>query len=427
MLLRYWVWTVVMAALSCLYTIAMTYLLHPRHPYGLNLIWGSDRWWDFLVYKARFAHFHTPRFWTIVSFPFVYPAPLAIVFGLLYKLAHPLRDFLAGCAVALIAWVLWFARNLRACGVRTRAAILFALTVSLSAWPVWFFFTTANIEGVLVVTLGVGVILVLRRHFWLGAALIGVAGSMKIYPIILLGLLLSQRRYKQFAWGLAVAGMVTIGSLAFVGPSVLQASHTIALGIDFERDAYVFSLQPNDTFFNHSLFVPVKFLISHLAQLRHPMPPPRTELEQLTHNHALLQTPYLVYLALAAIAGVVAYFVRIRHLPLLNQTIALTVCAVLLPPISLDYTLLHLLIPFAFLCLYACRQSPAISERSPVLVFACFAIIFTIGTFFTIRYRFAAPVRILALAVLLFGALRHPMAWPELDGDIEPANSGETA
>ena len=405
-LARYLRWTLLMLAASAVYTIALTLLLQPRHPYGLNLIWGTDRWWDFLIFKVRFLHFRQPTFWSVITFPFVYPAPLAVAFGLLYKLAHPLRDYLAACAVALLAWIVWFTRSLRGHGLAALTALAFAGTIGLSAWPVWFFFTTANIEGLLVVTLGLGVIAVLRGRLWLGAALIGIAGAMKFYPLILLGLLLSRRRYWQFAFGVVTAVLVTVASLAYVGPTLSAAAHIIPLGIDFMRDTYIFSLLPNDLYFNHSLFLPVKTLIAHLHHAIAADSPAQT--------HALLEKPYEIYVATAAAFGLATFFLRIRSLPMLNQVIALTVCAVLLPPISLDYTLLHLLIPFAFLCLYTLRSTQP-GDPEPVLLFACFAIIFTVGTFFTIRLRMAAPARILALLLLLYGTIRRPLPWPELD------------
>jgi hypothetical protein len=411
LLQRYWLWTLALTALSLVYTAVMTRLLHARTPYGLNLIWGTDRWWDFLIYRARFAHFRRPEFWSIVTFPFVYPAPLAVIFGLLYKLAHPLRDYLALCVLALLAWVAWLSHALRRAGVTPTLAFGFAVTIAATAWPVWFFFTTANIEGVVAFTLGLGIIAALRRRWWLAAALIGIAGSMKLFPFMLLGLLLSQRRYKEFAFGIAVSAAVTVGSLAILGPSVVDAWRIIPLGIAFEKDAYVFSLAPNDTFINHSLFVPVKLLVAHL----HGVPSaPRSN--EMARNHGLLERPYEIYVALTALFGFIAYFARIRRLPLLNQTLALTVCAVLLPPISLDYTLLHLLVPFGFVCLYATRAERIPFPRpSLTCLLTCFTLIFTLGTFFTVKHRFAAPVRIAALAMLLLQAMRVPLPWPDLD------------
>jgi hypothetical protein len=105
---------------------------------------------------------------------------------------------------------------------------------------------------------------------------------------------------------------------------------------------------------------------------------------------------------------VALYFLRIRGLPLLNQMLALTVCALLLPPLSLEYTLLHLLLPFALLAAYAVGMERQ-GKRSEELAacFACFVVIFNADSFLNHRYVFASEARMLALAVLLVLVLRY--------------------
>jgi hypothetical protein len=89
--------------------------------------------------------------------------------------------------------------------------------------------------------------------------------------------------------------------------------------------------------------------------------------------------------------------------------LALSVCAVLLPPLSADYTLLHLLFPFALLCLYAVSQWRN-GTHIPGLTaaFLCFAPIFSFQTYLTYRYRFSCEFRTLGLIALLTILLRHP-------------------
>ena len=54
-----------------------------------------------------------------------------------------------------------------------------------------------------------------------------------------------------------------------------------------------------------------------------------------------------------AFAGIIVYFDVIRKLPVVNQVICLIVATILLPPVSYDYTLLHLYVPWALLLLVA--------------------------------------------------------------------------
>jgi hypothetical protein len=122
----------------------------------------------------------------------------------------------------------------------------------------------------------------------------------------------------------------------------------------------------------------------------------------------ILEVSYRVYLCAVVLFGGIAYFVRVRTLPLLNQMIALTVYAVLLPPISIDYTLTELLLPFGLLCLYAAETwSDGLRVPGLGVCLVCFAFLFTPGTYFTFGYPYASTVRTIALVVLLVAVMRH--------------------
>jgi hypothetical protein len=227
---------------------------------------------------------------------------------------------------------------------------------------------------------------------------------MKLYPLALLGLLLSQRRYREFVWGLVAAAITTIASLAFLGPSILEAQRHIADGLAFLQHRYVLAPLPDGLQFSHSLFNLIKLGIFVVAKL-----------QSLPASSAasLMATALHWYFPLAAIAALLLYL-RIRQMPLLNQVVALAVCAVLLPPFSLDYTVVQLLVPFGLLCAFAVdtwskQQQPA----GLALCFTCFAILFSTGAYFEIRYRFAAQVRTLALIVLLAAILHYRFAQEE--------------
>jgi hypothetical protein len=125
-----------------------------------------------------------------------------------------------------------------------------------------------------------------------------------------------------------------------------------------------------------------------------------------------LRLALLWYSPIAATGGIALYTLRIRHMPMLNQVIALTILAVTLPPYSLDYTLVNLLLPLGLLMLYAVaewregRQPPGLNA-----CFASFILILSTGAFFQLRYRFASQIRTLALLTLLGTVVRF--AYPQ--------------
>ncbi len=390
-----WTFAILFAAmtlLSELWSAAASLFLHLRPPYGGTFSW-DDPAEDLLIFQPRFLAFHTPHFWDAGLYPFTYPAPLGVVYWLLYKLPHVAELYLALSIAALLVWAWFFARKF---GDPARAFALLILFLAAS-WPVRFLLQTGNTETIVALTLGVGILAALRGRWYLAATLIGVAGAMKLYPFALLGLVLSQRRYREFVWGLVVSVGTTIASLAFLGPTVFAAQHHIADGLAFLQQRYVLAPLPDGLQFNHSLFNLVKLGIFLTAKLQN-LP--------IATTAALTVTALHCYYPLAAIAALLLYL-RVRQMPVLNQVVALTVCAVLLPPFSLDYTLVQLLVPFGLLCVFAVdtwrkREQPA----GLTLCLTCFAILFSTGAYFQLHFRLAAQVRTLALIALL-GAMLH--------------------
>ena len=382
-----------MTLLSELWSAVGSLVFHQRPPYGGTFSW-YDAGQDLLIFRPRFLAFHTPHFWDAGGYPFTYPAPLGVVYWLLYKLPHVVELYLVFSIAALLLWAWFFARRFADPG-STFALMLLFLAAS---WPVRFLLQTGNMETVVALTLGVGVLAALKGRWWLGAALIGIAGSMKLYPLALLGLVLAQRRYREFAWGVAVASIATLTSLAFLGPGIFEAQRHIIDGLAFLQRRYVLAPLPNGLQFSHSLFNLVKLGVFVVAKL---------ESLSTTRTEALMATALNIYVPLIALAAIVLYL-RIRQMPRLNQVIALTVCAVLLPPFSLDYTLVELLVPFGLLCVFTVaawreREQPA----GLALCFTCFALLFTTGAYFQLKYRFAAQVRTLALMALLAAVLHY--------------------
>ena len=389
-----------MAAVSFVYSMAMTLLLHAPHAYGVTLFRDGFVGSDFNVFGERSQHFGQSSYWNDFQYPFTYPALLAVVFAVLFRLPQPLAIYWMICVAGFLAWAMWLYRGLDSANIKSSHAKAFVTLCLVASWPVAVLLNTGNIEGLLAIVLAVGVYAVLRERFWLGATLIGIAAAMKLYPFILLALLISRRRYRELAWGVAVAAIATLASLKALGPSIWSAQRHIFDGLRFVNEAFILSTQRDALNYSHSLFSVLKFGIAGSLRLFG---------SQATYG--LLNTTLRVYMVFAAIAGIALYFGIIRKLPVLNQVLALTICAVLLPPLSADYTLLELMLPFGLLCLYAVESG----RNDLAALFGCFAILFAWETFLTVRYSFDRPVRAVALTGLLILVLRTPMPWTQLE------------
>jgi len=414
-----WGMTAMMAA-SLIFTLYFTHLLHPRVPYyGFPWIGAGFQFCDFHVFQERSMYFRTPKYWNKFDYPFTYPAPDAVLFAMIYKLPHPLKTYLILLPLEIAGWVAWMTRGFVVRGLPALQMAAFALVIVGTSWPVYYVFDTANIEGFMALILALGILAVLHDRTWLGTVLIVIAGAMKIYPLALLALLLSKRRYKEFFAGLALCAGIFIGSLAILGPSIAVAQAHLNVGTAFLRKNYIVLRGKDQLNFSHALFNPLKYVVLLADRILfhhggHATP---------AHEQALLDGSLRVYLVATVVFGVVMYFGRLRKLPMLNQVIALVVCAVVLTPFSSDYTLNNLLMPFGLLCFYTIDTWHKRRDMRPLKIcFTCFCFIFAFETFFTWKYAFASSIRALALCVLLATVLRFPFATPEFDGPEDPEN-----
>jgi hypothetical protein len=310
------------------------HLLHWPFVYWYPFFSPAYRFTDFTIFAPRFQHFGTAAFFGIPGFPFTYPAPVALAFHGFYlfgglALALYLGFCLAVCYGA--GAILVFAMHRR--GARLLDAAGCVVATFMLSYPFWFLADRANIEMVNWLALAIGVTCYWKK-FWFGAAtFFGLAAALKLYPAVYIALLLSARRYAAAAWGVAVAVAASAGSTFLLGPTYRVSAAGIAAGLNYFRTAYAMQLRPAEIGFDHSLFALVKLAARALVQDR----------------GVLLD----VYLAMAAALGLFIYVWKIRNLPRGNQILALTVCAIVLPPVSYDYTLINLYIPWAVLVLIA--------------------------------------------------------------------------
>jgi hypothetical protein len=183
---------------------------------------------------------------------------------------------------------------------------------------------------------------------------------MKFYPIVFAGLLLARRQYRATAVALATAAVSMAASLWLVCPDVRVSWRGMQQGLAAFRVWYMLGYE--QVGFDHSVFAGVKAL--WLMVSGKPLPP---------QSLALLLG---IYMPGIAFAGIVLYFDRIRKLPVVNQVLCLTIATILLPPVSYDYTLLHLYAPWAMLVLVAMdgreRAVPGLTAA-----FVCLAVAMT--------------------------------------------------
>jgi 2-iminobutanoate/2-iminopropanoate deaminase len=259
--------------------------------------------------------------------------------------------------------------------------------------PLLFEIKQGNIEIFICWLVAVGVWRIFRGGSYSAAACFGVAGSMKVFPLIYLGLLIAQKRYRPAAFGLVVAAVSTVVSLWLLCPDLAIAWHGIQSGIATFLDQIAFRVVRREVGFDHSLFAVIK----------------RTWLAISGHSpsHQIM----VAYLAVAAVAGTILFFLRIQRLPPINQVICLCLASVLLPPVSYEYTLIYLYVPWALLVILAFHRSAMGRPALPGLQLA----LLTMGAIFAPLNEFihggvtlGGQIKAVLLIALWVVAMKYP-------------------
>lgn len=384
--------------------------------------WGYFYFWplgrdphfpDIICFIDRFKYLHTPGFFStdprlIGDEPFFeYPAAAAFLYyipylipGWLTKIPNSAFAFLLFIAVSIALLAIVFGKALHRIGLTQRSVLLVLLPTVVLSYPFWFEFGSANVEFDIFLLLLAGTAAFCTRRPNLAACFFGAAAGMKIFPVIFVALFLSRKQYRQIVLAAAVALGLNLAGLRLISPSIRFAYRGIQKGLAANRQTYMLDIHRLETSFDHSLFGVVKRICA-------------------AFNVWTLRPRYLdLYLALIACTGLALYFLRIRKLPVLNQIICFYTIAILFPPTSHDYTLIHLYVPWGLLVLYALRTGT--QANGVTTAFACFAIACSCeGELILNHMGFSAQVKCLALVVLLVTALRRPWTWPDLEANTD--------
>jgi len=404
-------------SLVCFASIILSRLFFGLTGYPYNTPFLDQYFPDFLNFRVRFNYFHTPLFFSDPDFfsprnpiPFMYPAPVAIVYKIFYLFGEPaLIIFLIFTAAVFIACCLLFGRALHRRGFVWTTSYLWPLLVLFCCYPFWFTLKQANMEGITWLLVTTGLFCFIKHKDQQAAIWFAIAGAFKIYPIVYLALLTVRGRYRAIIIGLLVGTGATVLSLWTVGGSILSSQHEITRGLDTFKTMIMLHKKQPELSFDHSLFA----LLKHL---RRTLPP--------SDRLAPVLSAYLVCAAVL-ICGF--FFLRVRRLPVLNQITFLTVSSILFPPTSYEYTLTHLLLPLGCMAL-ALIDAREVNLRSSPLTIAIFAIMILLAPLPEIivkGQRLEGPLKCLVLAGLWILTIKQPLEF--ISNEVKALTNGEVS
>jgi hypothetical protein len=341
---------------------------------------GGARYEDLMEFPPVFKLVHTEAFFAGVGGSRVtYPPLGAVLYALLYATGHPVRWCL-GTAAAWLAVAVWgVRRGLIAHGISAATATLFPLTVALVSFPIAGLLQRGNIELFVWIFAAVGMWAFLRGQDDAAAVLWGLAAAVKLYPAVLLALLLPRRKWRAFAVGVGTFVGASLASLAWLGPTIGVAWRGSLENVFRYQGVRVGQWTLHELTANHSAMGLVK-----VAAMIAGVP-----LDRLT----------LPYYVCGAAVFAWAFFARLWRMPVANQLLAVTAFMVVLPPISYFYTLVHLYAAWVVLVFVAVRAETAGPDgagvRVPGLGAAMALLVPLFGSFMLFTYP----------RVLLFGGL----------------------
>jgi len=380
------------------------FALHLPYPYNFPFI-PFQHWQDFRCFEPRFQHFHQLDVFSDapqLGPRFAYPAPAAVLYKAFYLFGHyGLAVFFLFNSALIVYLAVLLGRRMVSLGISTRVTALFLASTILCSYPLWFDYLIGNIEVCIFLLVAFGILAFLRERFYLCAILIGIAVSLKLFPMVYFALFISRKKYRACALGILTAIVTNIVSLWLVCPSLSVASAGIQKGLDGIRNIFMLRFMPEETAFDHSIFGLIKALGRH-------------------HYNGIMPSGLLTaYMACVALGGLALYFLVIRRLPLLNQIVALSVASILLPPLSHDYTLIHLYPAYGLLVLFAIKaRNNNLHVRGLLPAFVCLGILFSAQSQIIIHnLGRSGQIKTLVLIALLIISLRNRWPTPEEHAD----------
>lgn len=380
-----------------------------HYHYGFPYIWPLQTFYppfaDFNFFKPRVSVFHTRAFFA-ASPPFNYPATLGVVLEALFLMPAPVPTFLFMIMLGFILGAAVMVRALWREGLSI-PGIVALLAAFFASIPLWFEFEQANIEALVLLLIALGLWTFLKHRPYAAAACFSIAASMKLFPFVFLALLLVRRKYRALVFGCVAAVTFTVACLWLETGSISASWYGTNAGLESFRQHYTLTLNG----FDHSLFELAKRLVWIGQTLHHgPVKIPATVAASMLR----------FYMPVVALTGIVIFCARIRKLPVVNQILALTVASIVLPPVSFEYTLIHLFVPSALLVLVAIRSAKR-GAPVPGLAAALLTVAVLLAPETEVILRgmtLEGEIKCLALLTLFFLAVRYPFV-------LEPVSSPE--
>jgi hypothetical protein len=310
------------------YYVRAFYLVHP-YPFNTFLFNPADKFSDFYnVYKilqhlnpyletgGQFANY----------FPFTY---IFLYLFRFFESAIVFNVFLAGFIIPTVAFLyLSFSRyELKSCRIDWQS--FYPILAILVSYPVLFTVDRGNVELYVFVFLALYFLADRYQKSFIAGVSLAMAIAMKLYPAILLVYLLARRKYRQLVVVCLATMVMTVGSLLTFKGGIAANLDGLNDGLKWYNTVYVEHYNKMEGIvYNQSFLSVIRYQVS---------------------NHGLnvdAKQPLKMYLyGVLILFGVVSLYTIYVEKQIWRQVTLMILCMILLPYVSADYKLIHLVLP----------------------------------------------------------------------------------
>lgn len=300
--------------------------------YVLMTYWGAVYPKNtFMLLGSQFGDFFTTVLQATHLDPYRYAPSPAIYFPFSYLVAYPFSFFDIRAALVLysVLYVLFMVYFVRLNFSLAQDNFKNIFIITFLSYPFLFAFERGNFEDILFMFTVLSVFFYQRKQFWATAVFLAMAGAMKVYPLFLLVLFLSDRRYLLTVKTVGLTLIFTLLALVVLHPGYYATWTTFLSVLKSNASSSEFFVSTCRQF-NLGLWG----LLKILAQAGFVTWP--------------IQKLYSLYevLLVSGLAFISAYVVFIETI--FWRKLALIIAGILLfPIISYEYKLLYLFIPLA--------------------------------------------------------------------------------
>lgn len=307
--------------------------LNLPYPHNTFLFTPSDRFADFFV-LYDVMQYRQPYIGDYPSAQYPFLNLISYGFGLLPRM----ESFLVFIALFIYVFLIFTILYTYSDDPKKHISEIFIIT--LLTYPILFTIDRGNLETLVMISLLAFVYSYQKKKYFLSTVFLAFAIAMKLFPIVLVVVYLSDKKYKEiFLTGL-FTGLLTVISLLFFKGGFLENLTLLAGGANL---VFLNRFLGGDLMVQRgvSLFTLIKiFLIE-------------TNLLQKVNMAVFLG----IYIQTAMVVGLfIAAYVVFLEKEFWKKVAVLVVAMLLLPQVSADYKLIHMFIPL-FLFFNASKSS----------------------------------------------------------------------